>query len=346
MASIGLIEQMVENPGMPIRQPSVALLTVDTGDRVKREAEGQYISTAGPVNDIYINKGQPVMQGYFTRVALTEVNIPWNIPNVIAGYNNAMGIIIPIEPGVIPVVVRQGFYTGTELADAVTTAIADAITVLTPTYPAVNAQYDILCSYNDDGTFEFVNQIGSGAGVSKFAFAPVKAADPTNITTVVQESLLYIMGLSGLTSNIPVAGKWITAVAPLIYTPYIDVTSSQLTKKQQVMDNSTSYLTGNNLLARIYLNYEGIVPKVTAVDEQMIGCRPFTILKEFKTPKQIYWDTKEFLNVIDLQLRDAWGKLLQEIPNISYPVDGVEPVTNALGTNVSNWQLTFQVSEI
>lgn len=257
-----------------------------------------------------------------------------------------MGILIGDAPGIIPVIVRQGFYTGTELAEAVTTAIADAIAIIAPTYPIVDTDYDILCTYNDDGTFEFVNQIGTGASVKKFSFVPTKAADPTNITTVVQESLLYIMGLSGLTGSLPTAGKWFTAVAPLIYTPYIDITSSQLTKKQQVMDNSTSYLTGNNLLARIYLNYEGIVPKVAQVEEQMIGCRPFTILKEFKTPKQIYWDTKEFLNVIDLQLRDAWGKLLQEIPNTTYPVDGVEPVINALGTNVSNWQLTFQVSEV
>jgi hypothetical protein len=340
MYSNGLIEQMVENPGMPTRNPSVAVFTVDSGDRKRRLADGQYVISQEPLNNIYINKGQPVMQGYFTRVALTEFNFPWNIPNVINGYNNTMQIIIPIQPLSIPVVVPQGFYTGTELAEAVTDAIATSIAFITATYPAVGAAYDIECTYNEDGTFTFENTIG-GAAAATFGFFP-----SPNLSAPVQQSLMYIMGLGGFPGDVPSTARYITGVAPLIYTPYFDIVSSQLTKKQQVTDNSTSYLTGSNLLARIYLNKKDMNVKVDTDETQMLGCRPFTINREFIIPKQIYWDTKEFLNVVDLQLRDAWGGLLQEIPGFTEPADGATPATYVLGTSESNYQLTFQVSEV
>ena len=331
---------MVENPGMPMRNPSVAVFTIDSGDRKRRLADGQYVVSQEPLNNIYINKGQPVMQGYFTRVALTEFNFPWNIPNVINDYNNQMSLIIPIAPNAIPVIVPQGFYTGTELATAVTNAIAAAIAVITGTYPAVGANYDIECSYQEDGTFIFENTIG-GVGASVFAFVPSSVGD-----VPVHQSLMYIMGLGGLPATLAPKARYVSGVAPLIYTPYFDIVSSQLTKKQQVTDNSTSYLTGTNLLARIYLNKKDMNVKVDIDETQMLGCRPFTINKEFIIPKQIYWDTKEFLNVIDLQLRDAWGGLLQEVPGFTEPADGTTPATYVLGTSESNYQLTFQVSEV
>lgn len=123
----------------------------------------------------------------------------------------------------------------------------------------------------------------------------------------------------------------------MLYTPYFDIVSKQLTKKQQVNDSGTSYATGSSLLARIYLTPNHIT---TTDFTNQLGTAPFTIFREFIIPKQIYWDTKEFINVIDLSLVDYKGNILYETPNVS------NATSFEVGTGNANWQLTLQVSEV
>lgn len=327
MSSIGLIEQMVENPGMPIRQPSVALFTVDTADRYKLNRDGFRIDTE-PVNNIYINKQQSVINGFFTRIALTELNMPWDIPNV-NGYNNTFSVgglntalnPVPIE---VTVSIPIDFYTGTELATALTSALNAKMTALGSDYPT---SYDWTVAFNT-ATGRFT--ISADGGIFKLA--------PKNNAS--RDDLLNMMGFGGLSveADLLVAYEsFISSPATMLYTPYFDIVSKQLTKKQQVGDSGTSYQTGSSLLARIYLTPDGLVP-VDYTDQ--LGCTPFTIHKEFRVPKQIYWDTKEFVNVIDLTLIDYKGNVLYEEPNTV-----LSNVFN-VGSGNANWQLTFQVSEV
>jgi hypothetical protein len=152
-----------------------------------------------------------------------------------------------------------------------------------------------------------------------------------------------MMGFGAIPNTAVIGGgpffKFVGDVASMKYTPYFDVVSKQLTKKQQVSDAGTSYITGSNLLARIYVSYNDVVQDDFT---NPLGSKPFTIRREFIIPKQIYWDTKEFLNVIDLTLIDYKGNVLYE-PNFEV-VEGGD--TLALGTSNSNWQLTLQVSEV
>ena len=133
--------------------------------------------------------------------------------------------------------------------------------------------------------------------------------------------------------------EFVGDVASMKYTPYFDVVSKQLTKKQQVGDSGTSFNTGSNLLARIYVSYNDVVQDDFT---NPLGSKPFTIRREFIIPKQIYWDTKEFLNVIDLTLIDYKGNVLYE-PTF-FQSSGGDTIN--LGTAASNWQLTLQVSEV
>lgn len=330
MSSIGLIEQMVENPGMPIRQPSVAIFTVDTADRYKLNSAGFRVDTE-PVNSIYINKRQSVINGYFTRIALTEFNMPWNIPNV-NEYNNTFtvgGLTTVSFPIAIEatVTIPVDFYSGAALATALQNALNAKMTALGPEYVTA---YNFSVTYNADGTGTFSISNTRPAG-------PFKLVPKNNASN---DDLLNMMGFGGLSSvaDLSVAFEsFESSPASMLYTPYFDIVSNQLTKKQQVGDSGTSYNTGRNLLARIYLNPEGIQDYAPALQ---LGCLPFTINKEFRTPKQIYWDTKEFVNVIDLTLIDYKGKVLYEKPNT---VDGTDFIC---GTGNANWQLTFQVTEV
>lgn len=340
MASNGLIQQMVENPGMPIRQPSVAVLTVDSADRQRFTADG-FRDDASPVNNLYINRGQPTLQGYFTRIALTELNMKWAIPNVNA-YNNTFTVFVEAiytggYEGEITCTITEGFYTPTQLATALATALNTT---------AQAAPYNILPA-------DFLwnvryNPVEQGGNTNSFVIENVAGVFPANNPFTIipknvgsRDDLLNLMGFSGLPEG--VSPKFYGSFASMLYTPYFDIVSSQLTKKQQVRDNSTSFTTGQNLLARIYIAPDGI-QVVPSTESSILGCRPFTIYKEFKIPKQIFWDTKEFLNVIDLQLIDYKGNILYE--TISDKSSTIPSSDTFVGSGSVNWQLTLQVSEI
>jgi hypothetical protein len=325
--NIGLIEQMIENPGVPTRAPSVAVFTVDTADRYKLDAFG-FRADITPVNDIYINKQQSVINGYFTRVALTEFNMPWNIPNVNERNNTfTAAISADGEFAELTATIPEGFYTGTQLATALQDTLEAQLLALGPPFVANN---NFVVQYSTTtGKFTIENTLAEWEIVPK--------------NNGPRDDLLNMMGFGAIPSTALVSGgpffKFVGDVASMKYTPFFDIVSKQLTKKQQVNDSGTSYITGTSLLARIYVSYVDVVQDDFT---NPLGSQPFTIRREFIIPKQIYWDTKEFLNVIDLTLIDYKGRVLYE-PTFK-EIEGGD--TLQLGTSASNWQLTLQVSEI
>ncbi len=327
-----------ENAGTPIRMPATAVLTVDTADRLKFDANGYAIAPSA-VNNLYINTQQTLVQGYFTRLALTELNMNWNIPNVNARNNTLTLRLFDGLGGSTDLttdVPADGFYDPVALATTLTSSLATDIALLPAPYPA---RYPaITVTYNQIAcAFQIQNSIAG----NNFLIVPKNIGASDDLTNM--------MGFGAIPSSATPASTWIGGFATMQYTPYFDIISRQLTKKQNVNDNSTSTNTGRNLLARIYLTPEGITqvplidpvlaPPYTTLEASMIGCRPFTLHREFQIPKQIFWDTKEFLNVVDLSLTDYKGNILYESPT--------EQAGNtiSLGTGNANWQLTFQITE-
>lgn len=337
--------EAVEHPGTPIRPPATAVLTVDTADRLKFDASGYAIQPSA-VNNLYINTQQTVVQGYFTRLALTELNMNWNIPNVNARNNT---ITLELYDGVggstiITCSVDEMFYDCDDLASAVQDSIQTAVATLPAPYPARYG--NIECEYSV-GTASFLIKNVGVLPVAEFLIVPRNRG--------ASDDLCNMMGFGAIPAGTAPQPRWYGGFASMQYTPYFDIVSRQLTKKQNVNDNSTSTNTGRNLLARIYVSEEGIttvpilapvlVSPYTALVPTMLGCRPFTIHREFTTPKQIYWDTKEFINVIDLTLIDYKGNILYEVPTQVLPSIPPIPASESLGTGNANWQLTFQITE-
>jgi hypothetical protein len=167
---------------------------------------------------------------------------------------------------------------------------------------------------------------------------------PQNFDT--NDDLCNLMGFSYPSTSF--AQRVFGSYASMIYTPYFDVVSTNLTKKQNVRDNSTSFITGQNLLCRVYLvSGPGInILRDRTVDTEeadctIVGCRPFTLYREYNTPKQIYWDTKEFINVIDLTLIDYKGRTLYSQPQAAFQI-----TDNAtFSGDAAQFQLTLQVTE-
>jgi hypothetical protein len=64
----------------------------------------------------------------------------------------------------------------------------------------------------------------------------------------------------------------------------------------------------------------------------------------FDTPKYIYWDAREFINNVDLQIRDDAGELLYNVP-LSLINAGTGEVRTAVNANTGRIMMTFQMSE-
>jgi hypothetical protein len=270
------------------------------------------------------------MNGYFTRIAMSEINMQWDIPNV-NQTNNTLLLERGAAAGTSTVVdsykliVLERFYTPKELA-----------TVIQGTLNAAGGVFGVTtwqCTWLSDAN-NFV--IAETSGTIPFRIHPQNVG--------VADDLCNLMGFSYPSTQF--TSRIVGSFACMQYTPYFDVVSDNITKKQNVRDNSTSFLTGQNLLCRVYISQPGIeVARDATVfgndaDTSIIGCRPFTLYREYSTPKQIYWDTKEFINVVDLRIVDYKGRTLYSRPQTAT----LAPAVSFCG-DAAQYQLTLQVTE-
>lgn len=255
------------------------------------------------------NPGANMVQGMIKDVAVSEVQFPYDIPNVQEYYNefqigNDPGD--PIQLQNTTIAVTPGFYTGTELAAAITAAIVAAgATNPTPmaatTLPSVTFSTTSNCftwvdavdvAYKQSWTLvvTFPNQLGANASPS------------------VTKSLLSIMGIVDtltsihqLSDGLPVMGS-----APLVFTQFIDITSRKLTRYQHLRDGSSSAdKRRTDLVARVYVTND---TSTYSVDPP--GTRPFVIHRQFKNQRVFDWTTDGSVDAIDLQLYDDYGSPL------------------------------------
>jgi hypothetical protein len=136
------------------------------------------------------------------------------------------------------------------------------------------------------------------------------------------------------------ATQVISSWATMLYTTYVDVVSSILCKHQDVRDTSTSYFTGNNILARIYISPDRYY---SVSDTTIIGVKPFQLHYEFPVPKEIKWEPTEFLPSCNIRLQDDKGNLLYFLPTAS-TVPGLVGSTLVCG-NTAFVQMSMLISE-
>jgi len=330
----GELKQVVSAP------LSEALLCVDTRDGLNYDKQtGLYVNPRNPF-EIEMSPGQ--LTGKIRRLALKEINLTYNVPNV-----NPTNNVLWIEgstgidgPGStpIPIVITPGDYLPTELATTIQSALNAGSGVLGSTDWAVN--YDVAGSpfyntftifKNSDGTYKYFRinpNIGGDNGSSSEG----------GVITVRTDNLSTMMGFNNQD------GKYSQAVyssfATMLPTTYIDVVSSYMTKHQSVIDKSTSARTGNNLLARLYISPERFY---SITNTNIIGTRPFMLHKEFSNPKIINWDENDPINNISVNLLDDKGNILYA-PAYNYTYETEEAVVKLCG-NSGFVQMTFSVSE-
>lgn len=99
--------------GMPIRPPATANLMVDSLDR-------NDVNNTSPWS-FTISKKQSILNGYFTRIAVSEVVLNWGEPNIITGANDT--ITLNSSTSTLP----QGFYNIANVLDRVVSDLSGAV---------------------------------------------------------------------------------------------------------------------------------------------------------------------------------------------------------------------------
>jgi hypothetical protein len=191
-------------------------------------------------------------------------------------------------------------------------------------------------------TMGAVGTINSLGGL--IAIAPSFRILPFNtgkVSSPLTSTLATMMGFSTVSSGS--VKNIIGSHASMLYTEYVDIVSTQLTKNQTLYYRSTNYKTGNNVLARVYIAPERLY---STTSTNIIGTRPFIFNSSFTVPKEINWDETDPLASINIQLKDSRGNILYTPPTQSAIV-GTGPNETSVETcgNTGYVLLTLGASE-
>jgi hypothetical protein len=169
-----------EKASKAFRYPLSAELHVSSLDRINSTADvpsqtlAQLTFDADATNytnsatDCLIQTKRALLYGYFNRIAMTEFQLFFRVPTVIAGINNIFylqiwpGGYVPGGSTSYPITIPAGYYTPVLLATAIQTAIRAATTNLT------NASIFTVTAPTSQST---INALTSGTIATGFTFA-------------------------------------------------------------------------------------------------------------------------------------------------------------------------------
>lgn len=321
--------------GVSIRFPSSSVFAMSSADRY-RNIQERRSETTTPFR-FTIQKNESLLNGFFTRLALTEVRFPWTLPNISSkAGTNKIGIDVSgggiITSGIITV--PDGFYTPAELATEITTI-----------WNIANPSYTILLDYSNSQGYFVLDTTNPAYYVRIYP-------DPANTTNFKQ--LFDIMSWdSGASSFGFVAGALKkSSVVSLRWTDYIDIVATQLTYNQDLKDSSSAQVV-RDVLCRLYLD-ETMISDASYMNTSIVsttngtpatittplpgygarenGVRPCIIYRQFQTPKYIKWNKVQPIGQVTFEIFDDQGRALADIiPANYFPND---------------WNMTMLVSEV
>jgi hypothetical protein len=308
-----------------VRPSSTALFGIDSKDRYATYS--QRVTNPTSPYDFAIVKQQSLLNGFFSRIALTEIVLPWYIPN------------ITDEVTSINVVTS----TGTTLI-----TIAGAGAFLTPDEIAANLQTEIQ-------TVSGLSNVGVAYVDGAFAFVDITTPTPpqfafARVAPVESYQLFDFLNLNK-DNTVLREGEQYSGPTRCRWTEYVDVVCSQLTYNQDLKDGSSARVE-RDVLARIYLEFEddktqpvfnSATDEIELSDLDIPGVSPFTINRKFPMPKQILWDKTAPLGNLTFQLYDDKGRILSY--NVADPLDEEENPFMQFDYKLPDWRFTLLVSE-
>lgn len=333
MSLINVHHARFDEEAVTMRPPSTAIFAVDSDDRYKTYQERR-TSPSFPFS-FQITKQEALLNGFFTRLAVSEFRMYWTLPNIhVAWGNNTLTYYESVTPATHTITIPDGFYD----LDSLMATIQDLVRAdgFIPAFVALS---------NVDGTSAYA----TGNPAITFNWVP-----PTSTI----RTLYDMLNLTNASPPVP-ATTARGGVANLRPTDFIDIVSPQLTYNQDLKDGTTAPY-GRDALVRIYLDdptkslgrfntnlFTAVgAPNGFQVPQYDVtsftnGSTPFTIYRQFPYPKQILWNTKQPLGNISFEMYDDQGRSLQSLWTA---VGGATPA-NQFYANSFVWNMTMLVTE-
>ena len=310
---------------MTTRPASTSLLTIDSEDRFlngldRRTIEGVTGPAVTALNvtpyNFVINKPESMMNGFLTRLAVTEIVFPFAIPNVnIKSYQITVGCKAASgdTPTLFNIEIPIGFYTPAALAAAIQSAVrtATGLSAFTMTYGATT------------GLPFFQYAIGSAGPFNFMAFLPLAYNSATYPYPPTTKQLFDVLGFDATDIGYAAGGAGAFTLAQ--WCRYVDIVCPQLTYNQPLKDTSSQKIARDSL-CRVYFDQTSghfQANNVPASDSAFIptGCVPYTVYHNYTLPKQISWTPNQPVpGYLQFQVYDDSGALLSEVCNSQFGV--------------------------
>ena len=310
-----MVDYVPAERATPIRMPSTANLMIDSDDRAFQQSG---ILDTSPWK-FQITRQNNLQTGFFTRVALTELVLNWDIPNVSSKFNNNI-LIVDVSgtdiSGSKTITLPNGFYTAEKAIDCIVEELNTAYS--SPSLFSVK----IDCS-------------GVGIDISGSRLWTTLMSLPLANQIFPYENVVNDLLPDSKIHYIP---------SPDLRTiKYLDFVSSKLTYAQDVKDGTTVPYN-QDVLQRWYMawndqnNLDGYGFPIYQ------GYTPFSSRKVYNPPKQIRYDTNLPVGNLDFEI---WARFSPAFYAVGPLTSGYGNLADIYGTpDSSSWLMSLQLSEV
>jgi len=262
-------------------------------------------------NSFVLQYPQYLLQGHFTRLAVTQLSFQWNIPTIVKGVNDNLSIsFLDTDTSVVTAVsatIAPGWYTPTQLATIIqaTVRLNGVATTAGFTVTYITGVFIFNCT---NGIYKM--ELYGDASIPN---------SPTTLfllTIGMNYDSFFVLDNSGV--YVPnVAQQIISGPPQMTYTRWIDITSTGLTRYAAVKDATTSLRNSHlTTLARVYSTPASNTASSNSPAGPLSGL-PFTLTTEFNSPKYIKWNGIDALQNFDLNCFDEYGQRMYWEPNFA-----------------------------
>jgi hypothetical protein len=278
--------------------PTSVYLTVDSKDRNQTSIQ--------PWNRFTLQKPQALLDAFAKKLIVSEVRFPWYIPNI-TPLNNSFTLVIDLDPPEL-ITIPSGFYTPGQLVIAINTAMTLLANAPVLSYDRPSNRYTFTMAVGFPSAFYFFNYTTT-------------TTPPNEQVYSTTPSLLRTLGfnfdqVSGSGVNTAIQGQPTMS----LYTNYVDIVSTRLTRFQKVRDGDSANNSQASTICRIYLADEASNPLLNYLIQTNtnpdggIGTFPLLIHRQFKNAKAINWSPDNFVDYFDVSVLDEYNNVVPLIP--------------------------------
>lgn len=282
----------------------------------------------GGANQMQIQTSAPLIQGYFSRIALTQMNILYRQPTIVSASNGVLIMFIGGGQGWSTYTIPNGYYTPASLALQITNGIR-ASNINLPNFTCFEPGRATSAGKNNNQGFGFST---NSAVTMYFGFPPL-GVGITDDQVAAFARAVRILGLDrttfGYATPSPAGSQETAAPTPwtdvrstractMRYTDYIDVCSTYLSNYKDAKDTNTNIAAHTCVLGRIWLTeanmsigggFQGATPGIP-YDAALLGA-PIAFTKTWSSPNWCQWSPNQTIDNIDILLRDMYGNRMQ-----------------------------------